>query len=200
MRLTIALVGAHAAGKSTLGSALAAGLGVPFHDEIGRRLLATRVPGRRAADAQESFDAEVFEAELARDADFTGPLRVVETWHPGNLAYAARRSPRVAARYYGLAFHDALILPVHASVATRRARQNEPGDPHFFEAVGRDAETQALALGLRVLAPVLNDGALAPSVATALARVRRAVAAGRGFWASHIDDPLKTCINSLEQQ
>lgn len=172
MRLTIALVGGHGAGKSTVGAALAQRLGVPFHDEIGRRLAAARPPDRTAEDPQEAFDAAVFGEELARDAAWTEGVRVVETWHPGNLAYAARRSPAVAARHLPLALGPAVVLPIHVSPGVAAARQNEPGAFEFFREVGEAAEAWAHALGLPVLSPIHNDGPLALSVTTALARLR----------------------------
>jgi hypothetical protein len=171
MRLTIALVGGHGAGKSTVGAALAAALGVPFHDEIGRRLATDRPPGQTAEHPQQAFDEAVFSAELARDAAWRSGVRVVETWHPGNLAYAARRSPAVVARNLPLALGPAVVIPIHASPAVAAARQNEPGDPTFFREVGEAAEAWARALGLRVLDPVRNDGPLAHSVAAALAQL-----------------------------
>lgn len=171
MRLTVALVGGHGAGKSTVGAALAARLGVPFHDEIGRRLAAARPEGVTAEHAQEAFDAAVFAEELARDAAWTDGVRVVETWHPGNLAYAARRSPAVVARHLPLDLGPAVVLPVHVSPAVAAARQNEPGDPAFFREVGLAAEAWARALGIPVLDPLLNDGPLEVSVAAALRRL-----------------------------
>ena len=171
MRLTIALVGGHGAGKSTVGAALARALGVPFHDEIGRRLAERRPAGVTAAHAQEAFDREVFAEELARDAAWSGGVRVVETWHPGNLAYAARRSPSVVASYLPLALGPAVVIPILVSPEVAAARQSEPGDPAFFREVGDAAQAWAHDLDLRVLDPVRNDGPLALSVAAAVGRL-----------------------------
>lgn len=148
--MTIALLGPHGAGKTTLGTRMAEALGVPFHDEVGGRLRLDadwRPMGTLASDPQAAFDEGVFLEEVERDLTWLaqgGGLRVVETWHPGNLAYASLRSPAVAARY----------LPVVSDLVRRcrplcvwlcpprevlAARQYEPGALDFFLDVGRGA-------------------------------------------------------------
>lgn len=147
--MTVVLIGPHGAGKTTLGYALADAMGVPFHSEIGKELGADptfRPAGVSPAAAQEAFDREVFARECARDAAHEaagGGPRLVETWHPGNFAYASMRSPAVA---LGTAAHvrqvltsrPVLVLPVFALKSTLRARQNEPGQlDWFFEVYSR---------------------------------------------------------------
>jgi hypothetical protein len=160
---TIVLLGPHGAGKTTLGKRLAAALGVPFHDEVGGRLRlepSWRPEGTLASDPQACFDEAVFHEESERDLAWLasgGGLRVVETWHPGNLAYACRRSPAVAARY----------LPVVSALVPRarplcvwicppwdvlEARRSEPGSLDFFLEVGR------ACLDWTFGAPVLRPG------------------------------------------
>jgi predicted ATPase len=178
----IVLIGCHGAGKTSLGEALARRLGLPFDDEIGRRLAsdaALRPPGQTAAHSQAPFDQAVFEAELARDLERRDRPRVIETWHPGNLAYAAARSPAVAARWLAAVRQtcrrDAtVVVPVRAPMAVLQRRQSEPGDVRFFIAVALAAERWAAFLGLPVLPPVWTHRArpaeLADEVGAALAR------------------------------
>lgn len=176
---TIVLLGCHGAGKTTIGSRLAGLLGVPFHDEIGRRLAedpAHRPPGVTAADRQEAFDAAVFAEELARDAAWEPGLpRIVETWHPGNLAYAECRSPRIVrARWAEIqkarARFAVLGVAFRAPRDVLRARRTEPADIDFFLDVALRAELWAARLGVPV--PIAVDtGASDPDgIAEDLAR------------------------------
>jgi nicotinamide riboside kinase len=62
-------------------------------DEIGKRLYYNR---KLITDKQNSdFELEVTQMELTRDAslDTKNQICCIETWHPGNLAYAAVRNP-----------------------------------------------------------------------------------------------------------
>lgn len=161
--MRIVLIGPHGAGKTSLGRVLAQRLGLPFDEEIGRQLAeqgVLRQRGRCAATADDLFDAEVLRRELARDAERGETPRIVETWHPGNFAYAARRSPTIAASYAGMRATlagTAYVLPVRASRTTLSRRQNEPGPLDFFINVGRDAEHRAASLGLTCLPAVHTD-------------------------------------------
>jgi hypothetical protein len=168
----LAIVGAHGSGKSTLGSALAGALGWEFHHELGEELRLRRLardPGAHALLAQEEFDAELMGLELARDERASGP-RVVETWHPGNLAYALRRSPEVARRYRAALRgrwaagppEGVWVLPLAISQDTALGRLREPGPgaeatADFFWRVGQEAREQAEALGLALLPTLHTD-------------------------------------------
>lgn len=173
MQPTLVLVGPHGAGKTTLGRLIAAQLGVSFEAELGaelRREALARDPSQHAMTSQERFDLEVMRRELSRDAaTLAGAARVVETWHPGNLAYAAERSPR-AARAYRSALRTHLrglrevvvVQPLEVSSATALARLSEPGpDPAslvaFFRAVGERACCEARSLGLTVWPALATD-------------------------------------------
>lgn len=177
--MLIVLIGPHGAGKTTLGRALGARLGVPFHHEIGRELAEDpcwRPAGATAADEQAAFDDEVFARELARDATWpAGAPRIVETWHIGNLAYARLRGSwitaerRLAGIRAGCARFDPVVVPVRAPAAVLRQRQTEPGNARFFMAAGREAERLAHALSLRTLAPIWTHCASPAALATKLA-------------------------------
>lgn len=171
MSRTIVLVGPHAAGKTTLGRRLARHLGCPFHEELGRQLREQALrqdPDAHAACTQEDFDRRVFQAEFDRDLawDDQGD-RVVETWHPGNMAYAHTRSPEVAkdmAAVVVQAVHrheHILVQPVLAMPATIRKRLSEPGPVDdlvaFFHAVAKQAMTLSRRWGLMLLEPVWTD-------------------------------------------
>lgn len=174
----IALIGPHGAGKTTYGTALAAQLGCPFDDEIGRRLMESGRLDEVGADARlrpESFDRRVFEEERQRDLARLGQLRVVETWHCGNLAYAHRRNPAIGAsleaevRAHLRALGPVLVIPMSARPEVLRARFSEAGSPErlvpFFLDVAAEARRIARRLGLRLAATRFTNGPRARGIA-----------------------------------
>ncbi|HZF51984.1 MAG TPA: AAA family ATPase [Polyangiaceae bacterium] len=176
--MIIALIGCHGAGKTTLGRALEGILGWPFLDEIGARLAAQRrfrAEGVTAADAQEAFDEAVFLEETARDAAWDPRQhRIVETWHPGNLAYAAARSAMVVRRYLPrvvsmIARQPAMVIEVTAPPDVLAVRKSEAGDLAFFLEIGGAARDWASRLRLPTLARVLAHGRDATDIAAELA-------------------------------
>ena len=184
----VILIGPHGAGKSTLGRALAARLGWRYDDEIGERLrreALARDPDAHAGRPQETFDEAVLQAELERDEEALrrGVPRVVETWHPGNLAYARARSAAIAAQMEPRLRESAariageiLVQPLLASEQSLRARRHEPGPLEltlWFLAVGLEATAIATGWGLRVVEPVYTDrGDPESCLATICARLR----------------------------
>ena len=180
------LVGPHGAGKSTLGRAIAARLGVPFEGEIGKRLrneALARDPSRHAMLPQPDFDAAVFTDELARDAEhLPGATRVVETWHPGNLAYADSRSAGEAARWRPVveariaAWRGVVrVQPLAITRATARRRLSEPGPApdallDFFAEVSVAMVANARSLGLTVLPVRHTDDVDVDALAEAVLR------------------------------
>ena len=92
--MLVFVCGPHSAGKTTLiGRLKDKGVVSVAGDEIGKRLFYERCLNTGALGPE--FELEVVERELERDAGLasTSGIKVIETWHPGNLAYAAVRNP-----------------------------------------------------------------------------------------------------------
>lgn len=167
--MIVNLVGPHGAGKTTFGKALAAVTGWTFHDEIGKRLAADsafRSSGARTSDPQPRFDLEVFAREVERDRTFAeehpGAIRIVETWHPGNIAFAMSRSPSVVGGMiphvrHAIDWSRVVVVPVGARRATLEQRKEYPEPLSYFLAVGLHALTIALAYGAIAARPICTD-------------------------------------------
>ena len=175
--MNIVLIGPHGVGKTSVGRELASVLGIPFHEELGWKLARDprfRPEGRTAADSQEAFDEAVFREELRRDEASAGTSRVIETWHPGNLAYAAKRSPRTVSQNLsqivcGCRRHETIVIPLVAPMEDLAARQHEPGPLEFFIDVGRQARRWAERLELMILTEVETQGCSPRDLAEGLA-------------------------------
>lgn len=169
----LVLIGPHSSGKTTLGRMISERLGWPFHDEIGKRLrweALAQDPDAHALRPQPDFDREVTARELARDAAYQGGPRIVETWHPGNLAYAQSRSPQLTATLYEQIRHSLRgqdlsriwVQPLQISPTALSQRINEPGPDtdDFAEGllqVGLLMTLFAYDMGLHVLPPLRTD-------------------------------------------
>lgn len=88
------ICGPHCSGKTSIINRLYEdGIISYAGDEIGKKLYYAR---RLITDKQNSdFELEVSQMELERDEslDTKNKICCIETWHPGNLAYAAVRNP-----------------------------------------------------------------------------------------------------------
>jgi ABC-type cobalamin/Fe3+-siderophores transport system ATPase subunit len=188
---TLVFIGPHGSGKTTLGKKVAELLGWQYHGEIGKmlRIAALQQSGANHALAtQEGFDREVFLRELARDR-FDRGLRVVETWHTGNLAYAEMRSPevatklgRVACKHTGECKSRILVQPLRMKRVTALERLSEPGpNPDelvdFFMRVAERTEALTMAWGLNMLPPLYTDCGTPREQASAIVRAFREVIA-----------------------
>lgn len=182
--MIIAITGCHGAGKTTVGALVAQALRLPFHDEIGRRLASDpleRPVGVTAATARDAFDEHVFRAEIERDIEWAGRARVVESWHPGNLAYAMVRNREVAARWLPelrrRASTRAVVVQLCASDDVLRARQSEPGPIAFFLEVADEISSATRSLGMAEPIRVATDAEspllVADRIVTELGKVVR---------------------------
>lgn len=168
--MTLVVIGPHGVGKSTLGRALAAELDWVFHHELGETLARQTRTSGDASSPQVDFDRRLFGLELGRDRAWSGGPRVVESWHPGNLAYAERRSPELTVDFRLPSVGPVWVLPLHAPRSVLARRKHEPGPLDFFMRVGQRAGVWAERLGLRVLPQVHTHTAPAAELARRLAQ------------------------------
>lgn len=137
-------------------------------------------PGAHAARRQQGFDDEVIAAELARDAEWQsgGGMRVVETWHAGNFAYAAQRGSQIDSASIDVmreAMQGTVILPLRIGKNTAMARMREKAADvadekmaEFFLSVASRAESAAREWGATVL-PALSTEGISPEETAAAA-------------------------------
>lgn len=98
MKEIVVLNGIHGSGKSTLGEIML-NCGYLYFPEIGREV--RRKVQYTVFEQIEDFDKEVMRQELNRDSIILGSNGriAIETWHPGNIAYAMIRNLQVAKEY-----------------------------------------------------------------------------------------------------
>lgn len=96
---TFFICGPHCSGKSSIISQLKSeGIIQIAGSEIGKDFYyERRKSGFDTATAGKNFEYEVTNAEIDRDSKIvkSGGINVVESWHPGNLAYILERTPEV---------------------------------------------------------------------------------------------------------
>ena len=168
MKKTIVLVGPHGAGKTTIGKMLSKIYKWHFDYEIGKKLRAEIIdinPDYHAMLEQDNFDKKVLSLEKIRDIE-NSRNRIVETWHPGNCAYAMLRSRKVAKSIYEdvkdhLNKYDGniIIQPIVINRNTILKRLNESGPnkndlSEFFLRVYEKTISIAAKLKLKVLEPI----------------------------------------------
>ena len=174
--LRICFLGPHGVGKTTIGRRLAVRLDAHYRPELGRVLRDEALaisPDAVALVCDPRFDERVLSGDLEADGGLGLPARVIlETWHPGNLAYAQTRCPEIASLYSSRVRHAAIstaglvVVPLTASREVLRARLNEPGGTEderldFFGRVADEAVRIAHAWNLSVL-PALGTSRLDP--------------------------------------
>jgi adenylate kinase family enzyme len=168
MKKTIVLIGPHGSGKTTIGKMLSKIYEWPFDYEIGKKLRKEIIdinPDYHAMAEQEKFDREVFSLEKKRDLE-SSHNRIVETWHPGNCAYAMLRSREVARHIYEEArehlfqyYGKIIIQPLEINEDTILKRLSESGPnkkdlSEFFLRVYEKSILLASKLNLKLLNPI----------------------------------------------
>lgn len=92
----LVFLGPTGAGKSTVGEILRNDHGWRYYDEIGRRFYEELILQNEILDGAQipvEIDRQILKAELDRDRHLIEKNEncIIESWHPGNLAYADTR-------------------------------------------------------------------------------------------------------------
>ena len=204
--MIIVVIGPHGAGKSSLCHALSKRLGIPYHVEIGEVLANSRQETAETALGQ--FDLDVLAEERRRDNAWakstkeTKRSRIVESWHPGNMAYLSARNPDMVSSLSqltlkfvdeasNLAGQHVLAIHISASEATLRARQHEEGSLGFFMTVGKLSEHWCTNLNIPVIARVCSDNQspmeLAEPIAQTLTTLMKEISLNKEVGAKDIE-------------
>jgi len=157
-KTVVALVGLPSSGKTILGSFLELS-GFRFLTEVAEAFRLTGVTvGEKATS---DFDRKVMQIEFRRDKCFlrsNNTVLIVETWHPGNLAYAIARSSPVVGTYKSRFLSKAekvrircIVLNISPNTSCLRSLKGEkPADNslRFLEAVQRHMRAVIEEFGL----------------------------------------------------
>jgi hypothetical protein len=148
MRRIIVLLGLPCSGKSSVGKALQT-KGFHYEGEMATSFMMNGL--KVGSDAPRDFDRVLMKSEFERDANRSSEFTVIETWHPGNLAYARVRSPEVANEYEGKiaeCFRNydvrAIYFDLSVEKSQDRAKVAHPAlryDVAFFSKVKIEMET-----------------------------------------------------------
>ncbi|GFH48022.1 hypothetical protein CTEN210_04498 [Chaetoceros tenuissimus] len=124
--MTVAIMGSHAAGKSTIGKRLSALLGWEFHQELGMilrnesELVANGHMHGNGSEAsnKDEWDSLIYQKECERDvaASSSKTCRVVETWHGGNASWCHLRRNYMKVKDFETAF-----LPKYVGAISKHA-------------------------------------------------------------------------------
>lgn len=156
----IYICGPHCSGKSSILKKLYEDkILTEWGPEIGKELYYQR---RLDTEAQgEKFELEVSALEQERDRDYLNKNEVIgiETWHPGNLAYAAVRNPEIVPaliqnmkksplihKAYGIRF---TISPETIAKRTKTFQDNREWATHFYKKIDSELDSCIKQLDLQ---------------------------------------------------
>lgn len=155
----IFICGPHAAGKTSIIKALKdSDKNISCYEEIGKELFYSR---KFCTDKQGiEFEKEVSELEVKRDILLVHnkEIKIVETWHPGNLAYASVRNPNEIndvyeiidkSPYLSKAIGIWLRIPKEVIIKrTKTFKDNAQWAGNFYSDIDKNIEKQLKFLGL----------------------------------------------------
>lgn len=158
--MVIFFCGPHCSGKSSLlGALYNEGLFSFCGNEIGKELFYQRKFSTEEQDEQ--FEFEVSHDELKRDAECARMrgLIGIETWHPGNLAYAMVRNPNSVSKLISLmkesplipnAYGIRLTIPSEVIFArTKTFQDNRTWAADFYTKIDNCLDSCLVQLGLQ---------------------------------------------------
>lgn len=153
------ICGPHTAGKTSIIKRLKDENIVPLiGTEIGKQLFYQRKFHPQMQ--KENFELDVMGHELARDRFFikNNTVAVIETWHPGNVAYAAVRNPgivpQMVAKLNSLQYLKdsyGIYLTIDSETIKRRTKtfkDNSDWAADFYSKINKEIEKSIVLLNL----------------------------------------------------